>query len=584
MTQGRQDFLAQWYSYDGLYPSIDLGTVDGVLKAYYRGANNGSINTLTGPSIADGQWHSVAFVKEATEVVLFVDGVQVAVAAFSGIIDSDSDLYIGAWNGEILGHPMDHHFDGLVDDLHLYSRAISSTEVATHHTFTTIAPQPSVSLDFDTSTVAEGDTLSTTLDLQGGTLTHFAWEAYDADGGYWVELESGFWNDGTGVDLLVIEDHSERLVRAAMEVDGAFYFSDAFTMPAMGAPAGPYTPTEPTVQVTFFGSDSYGDGWNNGEVTITSADGSEVFNTSGPNSGVIHPAGITEAITLSSGATYTVQVAPGGYPYEIAATITDADGTELLALTGASGTVTFDAPTAEAEGDSPPLDGGGEGEEADWTFGGQLSDIVKVVKGQDASGAMSMMYLKNNAGSTDVYISPTVSDFAAFTLMASGETGFVGYPVSGEYGFGGCFVLGTSEGNVYKIQVGSDGFPSSSELIHAFGAGSVSSVSYSSSTQEWLMEHDGAVYTMPYAGGAAEMKMSLPAGSKVVDFAVGPDGVAMTLQMADFSLAAYIAGPDWSQVNDPSTMSAVLTAIGASDFNYFADVGMWIAAAETVRL
>ena len=94
------------------------------------------------------------------------------------------------------------------------------------------------------------------------------------------------------------------------------------------------------------------------------------------------------------------------------------------------------------------------------------------------------------------------------------------------------------------------------------------------------MEHGGKVYTMPYYGGAVEMKVELPSGAKVVDFAVGPDGVAMTLQMTDFSLAAYIAGPDWSEINDPSTMSAVLTAIGPSDFNYFVDVDMWIAASS----
>ena len=48
--------------------------------------------------------------------------------------------------------------------------------------------------------------------------------------------------------------------------------------------------------------------------------------------------------------------------------------------------------------------------------------------------------------------------------------------------------------------------------------------------------------------------------------------------MADFSLAAYIAGPDWSVIHDSSTMAAVVTAISPSDFNYFADLDMWIAA------
>lgn len=575
VDSGRQDFLAQWYDNDGLYPSIDLGTVDGVLTAYYRGANNGSINTITGISIADNAWHSVAFVKTSTDLILYVDGVQVGTAAFSGIIDSDSNLYIGAWNGELLGHPMDHHFDGFVDDLHLYARAITASEVSTHHTYTTVIPSPTVTLVQDPATIQEGDVLTANVDLAGGSLWSFGWESFDEDSGSWQSIYTGIFYEVH--NLTVTEDHSALLARIRMVVDGIDYYSPVWNFPILvEPPAAPeaYVPTEPTIQVELFGSDSYGDGWNNGSVTVTSSEGAQVIVFTGPANGLIAPDGESTILTLSRGATYTVAVAGGGYPSEIVATFTDEEGTELLAVNGNSGTVTFDTP-------APSLDGGeGEGEagESDWTFGGQLSDIVKVVRGQDASGAMSMMYLKNNAGSTDVYISPSVLDFAQFSLMTSGEHGWDGYPVCGEFGFDGCFIFGTSTGNVYKIQVGADGSPSSSSLIHAFGAGSVSSVSYSSSSQEWLMEHDGKVYTMPYAGGAVEMKMELPAGAKVVDFAVAPDGVALTLRMADFSLAAYIAGPDWSVIHDSSTMAAVVTAISPSDFNYFADLDMWIAA------
>ena len=161
--------MAQWYDNDGLYPSIDLGTVDGVLTAYYRGENTGAINTITGISIADNEWHSVAFVKTSTDMILYVDGVQVGTAAFSGIIDSDSNLYIGAWNGELLGHPMDHHFDGFVDDLHLYARAITASEVSTHHTYTTVIPSPTVTLVQDPATIQEGDVLTANVDLAGGS-------------------------------------------------------------------------------------------------------------------------------------------------------------------------------------------------------------------------------------------------------------------------------------------------------------------------------------------------------------------------------------------------------------------------------
>ncbi len=179
-------------------------------------------------------------------------------------------------------------------------------------------------------------------------------------------------------------------------------------------------PSGGTVDLTVFSSDSWGDGWNNGSVLITDANGDTVQNFTGPaGGGVKYPAGLTETMTVTGGATYTYSVTPGSYPSEIAMTISDSDGNVLVTLAGTSGTGTFDAPAAPAESSS-----------YDWTHGGQLTNIVKFSRGVDALGNPSYAYAKKeDDNTTTVFLTADITDFAQFSSNATGATGIIGSPV-----------------------------------------------------------------------------------------------------------------------------------------------------------
>ena len=74
----------------------------------------------------DGTWHHVAIVREGTgtdELKFYLDGTAVGTATHSDSISNANTLYIGAtrWNDEV--------FNGELDDVRLYTRALTSAEV-----------------------------------------------------------------------------------------------------------------------------------------------------------------------------------------------------------------------------------------------------------------------------------------------------------------------------------------------------------------------------------------------------------------------------------------------------------------------
>jgi len=75
--------------------------------------------------VDDGQWHHVVGVYDGTRICLYVDGELDVSASATGSIDTNSEpVYIGE-NSEAQGR----FWDGLIDDVHVYSYALSETEV-----------------------------------------------------------------------------------------------------------------------------------------------------------------------------------------------------------------------------------------------------------------------------------------------------------------------------------------------------------------------------------------------------------------------------------------------------------------------
>lgn len=89
---------------------------------------NGSAVQVAGPALTTGKWHHMAGVYDGSMLKLYVDGKEVATAAYSGGVTG----YPASWNGDIgnLGNcPTCSPHGLLVDDVHIFSKALVATEV-----------------------------------------------------------------------------------------------------------------------------------------------------------------------------------------------------------------------------------------------------------------------------------------------------------------------------------------------------------------------------------------------------------------------------------------------------------------------
>jgi hypothetical protein len=83
---------------------------------------------LNGPAVATGTWTHVAVVQRGTTGTLYVNGAQVDQQTIT-VLPSD----LGSTTNNYLGrseYGSDPYYRGLIDDARMYSRALSSTEVA----------------------------------------------------------------------------------------------------------------------------------------------------------------------------------------------------------------------------------------------------------------------------------------------------------------------------------------------------------------------------------------------------------------------------------------------------------------------
>ena len=93
-------------------------------RVYY---NAGVLIDQNNGAFADGSWHHFLFVsRSATDHELYVDGVSVGTSATSKTLSATlSDITIGAY------HPTAQFFDNSIDDVRVYTRPLSSSEIAT---------------------------------------------------------------------------------------------------------------------------------------------------------------------------------------------------------------------------------------------------------------------------------------------------------------------------------------------------------------------------------------------------------------------------------------------------------------------
>jgi len=76
---------------------------------------------LSQTNITDGNWHRIGFVWDGSNRTLYVDSIAVAQEMQGSLESSSSGLYIGTDKAMTPGT----YFSGLIDDIRIYSRAVS---------------------------------------------------------------------------------------------------------------------------------------------------------------------------------------------------------------------------------------------------------------------------------------------------------------------------------------------------------------------------------------------------------------------------------------------------------------------------
>jgi hypothetical protein len=114
-------------SWDAAQSGGPMIWVDHIAGHYYATFNAGMSNYLdSGVAAATGSWQHVAVTYDGATARFFVNGTQVASKAYSGDVGDSNRWRIGAY-----GPNPDGFFDGAIDDVRIYSRALTGGQVAT---------------------------------------------------------------------------------------------------------------------------------------------------------------------------------------------------------------------------------------------------------------------------------------------------------------------------------------------------------------------------------------------------------------------------------------------------------------------
>ncbi len=214
----------------------------------------------------------------------------------------------------------------------------------------------------------------------------------------------------------------------------------------------------------------------------------------------------------------------------------------------------------------------------EWHHNNQLTDIVKYLHGYDADDEPSHMYLKDDDGLTVLYFTPDLETFASFTAYGVDQHFIEGAPVCAAYGAAGQVLLGTETGCLYMIEIGPSSVPISFTKVHDNGGMRINQVHFGVTSNAWLIEYNEEVHTMPAEGGILTMRMSIPVGSFVIDFAQADDATSIIIRKADYSFATYIAMPEFATIHDESAMRAIFSSLGATNVDYNYALDKWTAA------
>ncbi|MCW1912560.1 M60 family metallopeptidase [Luteolibacter sp. GHJ8] len=158
---------------------------NGTVNFFVYGSGGYQFDLTSTTAVNDGQWHYLSGVRSGTTGYLYIDGVQAATA--TGTVQSLNALAVS------IGYDYrdtNKHFTGTIDDVRIYSRALSGTEVMSIAN-PYLLPSPWTAQDIGSTGVAGTSTHSAgTYTLNGsgadiwGTADafHYVWQPLSGDG------------------------------------------------------------------------------------------------------------------------------------------------------------------------------------------------------------------------------------------------------------------------------------------------------------------------------------------------------------------------------------------------------------------
>jgi len=121
MQMGTRDFIS--FMNAAALCGVQVGVRGGKLAVWGWGGNNALILTAPDPAPAPGDWHQLTYTFDGTTHALILDGGAPVTATTAPQTCEVTDAMVGSYPGG------KENFGGLIDDLRVYTRALSAAEI-----------------------------------------------------------------------------------------------------------------------------------------------------------------------------------------------------------------------------------------------------------------------------------------------------------------------------------------------------------------------------------------------------------------------------------------------------------------------
>ncbi|MGY3126531.1 PKD repeat protein [Agrococcus sp. UYP33] len=173
------------------------------------GVYPGQVRTISSTaSYNDGRWHHVVATQGTGGIALYVDGARVA----QDTTVTTAQSYTGFWRiggdnlGSWPGAPSSIYFRGAIDEVAVYSSALTSAQVSTHFAVGSGQQAPTAAFQATTSTLSASFNASGSTAASGSTIASYAWQFGDGTTGTGVSPTHPYSQAGTYAVTLTVTD------------------------------------------------------------------------------------------------------------------------------------------------------------------------------------------------------------------------------------------------------------------------------------------------------------------------------------------------------------------------------------------